>query len=509
MHICSKVSWLFPDSYLSLSPLCSLNQSLTISLSSAHDDDHLSKSVRQHFEKWGEITLVKVLRDTAGRPYAFVQYTNDENARKALIQGQSTTLDGRIIRCEPAKVNRTLFVIASRSNNSASEQNLRQCFEKFGEIEELAPNKTNPPMTRPSWFLKYVYRDDAIRAYAAISLQEDWNAEWAQNVQSPGDNMPVIDKFSIFVGQLDSNTITKEILISRFQKYGKIADCTLILRQPIAINSNLSPRNNDLKHQNTNSFAFIKYEDEIAASLAVEQENHTILDRRTIHVQYREIQHGKRRSFLTPRLELAPPPINYPPQMKFFDKNDSSLQSTIINPNSMYNQSSGFRSGSSHLSHDGHYSFPFDQRYNANELRIAHNIAEVIEARGRGGYDGFSRGRNAHNGLESLNHHNYHSYQHHSHHQQHQQQQHQTHHHHHNHNHQQYYHRHPYPSSLVMTPNRFRSPIRGTRTNTQSHLDTPIVPVCPVQTPNDKFVSPIIFLIGFYLVYKFLSYSLY
>lgn len=301
----------------------------------------IQQQTQQQTNQWGEITVVKVLRDQAGRPYAFVQYTNDEDARAALLNGQSTELDGRIIRCEPARVNRTLFIIASRTNPNATEQKVRKSLEEYGEIEEVISNDITPGM-RPSWFVKFAYRNDAIQAYAAMSFQGEWNAEWAQNVRGPGDNMPVIDKFSIFVGQLNS-TITEGRLMNRFQTYGKIKECKLVLRKA-------PPGTEDPR---TNTFAFIKFESEVAAASAVEQENHTILDERTIHVQYREIQHGSRarRTYITPRLELAPPPVNFPLRMRYMDK--------FAMPEPMYHQQ--------HMQHHRsppslpHHSYPSNQ----------------------------------------------------------------------------------------------------------------------------------------------------
>jgi hypothetical protein len=43
-------------------------------------------------------------------PYAFVQFQKVEEADKAMSMAQTCTLDGRKLRIEKAKVNRTLFV---------------------------------------------------------------------------------------------------------------------------------------------------------------------------------------------------------------------------------------------------------------------------------------------------------------------------------------------------------------------------------------------------------------
>jgi RNA recognition motif-containing protein len=53
---------------------------------------------------------VKLLKDRSSRPYAFVQFQNVEEADKAIAMTQNYPLDGRKLRVEKAKVNRTLFI---------------------------------------------------------------------------------------------------------------------------------------------------------------------------------------------------------------------------------------------------------------------------------------------------------------------------------------------------------------------------------------------------------------
>ena len=53
---------------------------------------------------------MKVLKDWANRPFSFVQYTTAQEANYALQKGQKATLDGRMIRVERARVNRTLYI---------------------------------------------------------------------------------------------------------------------------------------------------------------------------------------------------------------------------------------------------------------------------------------------------------------------------------------------------------------------------------------------------------------
>ncbi|AMD22306.1 HGL034Cp [Eremothecium sinecaudum] len=350
------------------------------SLAASLTDDDLCVSVTEAFKKYGELSMVKVLRDPSNRPYAFVQYTNDIDAKRALKQAQGTLLNGRTIRCEKAKVNRTLFISTrNRKTPEVTSEEIVQLCSSFGELEQLVASreyafkKNYYPIDRSSaWFVQFAYRDDAIRAFINLKPGYDWTVEWAQNIEVPrrlnllkknrlkggtatsnasnnsnatpnlnstnenaatsksGDAEPeeeeeeydvedegeeeeevmdpiVIDKKSIFVSQLDPS-VTKEKLAQRFLKHGKVEDINLIS-----------------KDNNTKVFAFIKYETEEATATALERENHASFLNRTMHVQYREVgghrsrrYQGQRRNNYrhnlhhvhSPRLSLAPPPIN-------------------------------------------------------------------------------------------------------------------------------------------------------------------------------------------------------
>lgn len=345
------------------------------SLASTLTDDDLCISVTNKFKRYGELNGVKVLRDQQNRPYAFVQYTNLQDAQLALSAAHGSRLDGRIIRCEAAKVNRTLF-ISSESNKLFVD--VENFCNKFGELEQIVPGTYDikdasviqhkfPDVEAKSWFIQFAYRDDAIRAFANIKTELNWNVQWAQNVKVP-DNFNLlnydkingkikdcaknldsvgnlskgvtnsasklpectepakisIDKRSIFIGQLHDDT-NSENLAEHFSVYGKILDCKVI-------------------HKPNNVFAFIEFDDEKAAAAALEKENHSIFLNKTIHVQYKEINinniyvrrekrhdgfshnngydltnvdnnDGKNSdtintSYMGPQLNLAPPPIN-------------------------------------------------------------------------------------------------------------------------------------------------------------------------------------------------------
>lgn len=271
-------------------------------------DDELCVSVNNHFKQWGQLSTVKVLRDTSNRPYAFVQYLNEKDSKLAIQKGHNSILDGRSIRCEAAKVNRTIFITSPLSLSVVAVETK---LSKFGEIEELIPSNTagqcykDAPNLRgyKNWYCKYVYRDDAIKAYANLTEEGAYEVEWAQNVDKSKTvsfkedtglstkvvNKPRFDKFSIFIGQLSAK-ITEAELRERFQRHGAITSLHLIKKRE-------------------NVFAFITFKDESSAASSVEVENHAMLSGKTMHVQYREVQ-SSGRDPRGARVPLAPPPLH-------------------------------------------------------------------------------------------------------------------------------------------------------------------------------------------------------
>lgn len=292
------------------------------SLTSSLSDDQLCIAVTNYFSTWGVLTGVKVLRDPHNRPYAFVQYSNDKDAKNAICHAHNSDLEGRPIRCERAKVNRTLFFSSSLAYH---ENDIRSQLEVFGEVEKALPSNDkgyillngNAKFSK-HWYIKFVYREDAIRSFASLKTDNSKWIEWAKNIDEEdsafGDdstsnngseegNTKSIDQKSIFVGQI-SNDISKEDLMERFSKHGDIEELVLTKRF-------------------MNNFAFIKYKDESSCATAVEKENHSMFKDKTLHVQYKEIHNNPNRNYknrISSRgndfskkvfgIELAPPPIN-------------------------------------------------------------------------------------------------------------------------------------------------------------------------------------------------------
>lgn len=278
------------------------------SLSSSRTDDELCRSVTSHFSKFGHLVSVKVLRDLASRPYAFVQYTNDSDCRNAIEQGHNSTLDGRRLRCEAAKVNRTLFV---SSTYAMTLPEVEYQMSQYGDIELIIASTDKgqliiePALTGTAiqnWFVKFCYREEAIRAFASITDDPSLSVEWAQNIDDNAVNAPKIDKNAIYIGLLSSDVTEKDIR-GHFGAYGEIEEVAI-------------------KAKPTSTFAFVTYKSEEAAASAVANDNHLMFMNRTIHVHYKEVApRPVTRLILSPKtpIALAPPPINVRRHRGFYD----------------------------------------------------------------------------------------------------------------------------------------------------------------------------------------------
>lgn len=68
-------------------------------------------------------------------------------------------------------------------------------------------------------FTKFRYRSDAIRAFSSLRLTLNWLVDWASdNSAKFGSAGAAVDKKWIFVGQLNADYVTKELLEFRFGK---------------------------------------------------------------------------------------------------------------------------------------------------------------------------------------------------------------------------------------------------------------------------------------------------
>ncbi|KAI8991272.1 hypothetical protein BDF20DRAFT_997187 [Mycotypha africana] len=330
------------------------------SLNKDIEDDELQQAVYAHFQRWGDLLGVKVFKDWLGRPYAFVQYESVSDSRVALKEAPGTILNGRSVRCEPARVNRSICLVSL--SQPFNKKYIQESLVEFGEIEDVSV--LQPHGKFYSVFIKYKYRDDAIKAFltlkyadhlsfqlvTAANEEQQWFVEWASNLDASnlhgfyggvaaahdayGSVYSRLDKSSIFIGNLPDN-LTEEQLRTKFEQYGSIKRIHII-RKPSYhsreqmrcsnSNNNGSQNRSDYSRKYTNSvetssnkvFAFIKYRNEQQASNAIDQENGNLYRERILRVCYRQFYPSNNNRYLYQQSQTTNRHPNmipyYPPQ---------------------------------------------------------------------------------------------------------------------------------------------------------------------------------------------------
>ncbi|KAJ3011700.1 hypothetical protein HKX48_006703 [Thoreauomyces humboldtii] len=227
------------------------------SLSSSRSDTDLQRGVTEHFQQWGRLLHVKVLKDWLSRPYAFVQFKEVRDARRALVEAHNTVIHNRYIRVEQARVNRTLFIAKFTKTIGEVGREFSDAKKRYGPVEDLTILQNyQTGRSKGCGFIKYCYREDAIKAYLGIRTHLKWVAEWAANLDRGEVD---VDHTSVFVGQLNQTLVTKEMLEDRFGRYGEILSLHLVNRFPTGPNTRPA-------------FAFIKFRDEETTRNVVQNE---------------------------------------------------------------------------------------------------------------------------------------------------------------------------------------------------------------------------------------------
>ncbi|KAI1475053.1 hypothetical protein K445DRAFT_65725 [Daldinia sp. EC12] len=97
-------------------------------------DSRLEVELTRAFSKFG-IVFVKIRRDQRNMPFAFCQYTKDEDAHNAVTQGRGTLIEGRPCRTEMVKANRS-FVIFNVLGDDVTLEEARVHLSGFGPFSK-------------------------------------------------------------------------------------------------------------------------------------------------------------------------------------------------------------------------------------------------------------------------------------------------------------------------------------------------------------------------------------
>lgn len=246
-------------------------------------DTELYYTIEQLFSKWGSTLSIKVLRDSSNRPYGFVQYTNKSDFQHALANANGAMVGNRAIRCEPARVNRTVLV----NSVILTPSEMREHAESFGEIENITFGG------KQGYYIRYAFREDATRAYTNFQQDSRIQAIWVQNLSECSDIDDYVDW--IYVGQLGPD-VTEEDLTGYYSKYGKVEEVSIIRKGYKSYSTGAPMR----------CHAFIKLDSADACAMAIENTNHTMFKGHLIHVQGRT----NKASHFAPKYAPAPAPVS-------------------------------------------------------------------------------------------------------------------------------------------------------------------------------------------------------
>ncbi|KAL9100380.1 MAG: hypothetical protein Q9163_004238 [Psora crenata] len=278
-------------------------------LTQSDTDEELEYAVSQAFRQFGNV-YVKIRRDTRQMPFAFAQYTNVDDAQRAITFGRGSLFLSKI------------------HGGPVTEEEARKIMAGYGPIETywFASQTEREMYGLPEGiFLRFAFfddcrnanvsfRDSATHRLEQVKGLDDNRAQLNARMQhpctppfpreSPGATISPAairheaDSHSIFIGNIPPN-MTEEQLGSMFQIYGRIMQCEII-RKPSASNAS-----------GVNAFAFIEYENPHAAALAV-QASPRVYEGFSLRVEHKESSGAPSRPLLglggSPRHMEVPSP---------------------------------------------------------------------------------------------------------------------------------------------------------------------------------------------------------
>lgn len=245
-------------------------------------DDAISVLLSNTFAAYGTVVFVKVLRDSRLSPYAFVQYEQKAEALRAIKYCHGLVVSGKAIRCEKANVNRTILIGPPASTNDWKIGTIEKICQKYGPIEAITPGIAE----HQYWFVRFVYREDAVRAFTTLRMAENCTLDWVQNLAEEAAFITSSRLSSIVVAPLPIS-VTEDVIIDKFSRYGSIENVKLFAGE------------------DGDNCALIQYHSSEEAVVAIECACHTVFLGRTIRAK---IVNPKR--LLSPRFAI--PPVKVP-----------------------------------------------------------------------------------------------------------------------------------------------------------------------------------------------------
>lgn len=211
---------------------------LNCSLPEPKDDLNLEAAIYREFLKYGKC-WVKIRRDSHHMPFAFVQFTSDEEARNALENGKGAIICGRPCRTEMVKANRT-FIVQKKSGTPITVEEAQSTLLPYGSLskcELLHPQLREPLGFPPTVLVEFsmfdatrdlhtAFRHDPVYIVAAFDLKKNCAA-----TRDSSDEAFLAacerDRRSVFVGDLPVHATEGE-LEELFSNAGEVLKVNVI-----------------------------------------------------------------------------------------------------------------------------------------------------------------------------------------------------------------------------------------------------------------------------------------
>ncbi|KAK6580647.1 hypothetical protein PZA11_006883 [Diplocarpon coronariae] len=234
-------------------------------------DEALEVAVTQVFREYGTV-YVKIRRDAKHMPFAFCQYTNDDDAERAIKDGRGRLIKGRPCRCEKAKAHR-LFFFERKYGTVVTPSEVEKLLRCFGRIVFCRPASEPERATynlNEGVMVQFEMYDEGQAALQTYRNHNEFKMQCMANMGSSSRgrgelsdpalrsylDVYDVDKRSVFVGNLPVD-ITEGDLKAIFQQFGEVLNVSLHKNESIVDASQ--------KH----CFAFVEFKHQPSVSRAL------------------------------------------------------------------------------------------------------------------------------------------------------------------------------------------------------------------------------------------------
>ncbi|KAI1370722.1 hypothetical protein F4677DRAFT_457660 [Hypoxylon crocopeplum] len=249
-------------------------------------DARLEIELTRAFSKYG-IVFVKIRRDQRNMPFAFCQYTKDEDAHTAMLNGKGTLIEGRACRTEMVKANRSfiMYNVHGRDIDINDAESQMSDFGPISRCEILHPQIQEAMGVRGGVLVEYDNFDPARDVIAAYRRHPSYRVV-AYDLKKPVSSAHVdpdmawlrryeVDRRSIFVGHLPADAPNPEELLTELaSEVGEVAKVQVV-RKDARIAGRFGPV----------TFGFVEFSRPDMADIAVRELNGRQYNGSTLRVE--------------------------------------------------------------------------------------------------------------------------------------------------------------------------------------------------------------------------------